>query len=297
MIIETPGFVTNRILLLGRKESCVYLLNGKSEYVLVGGGLAYIVPDVIKQLRDFNIEEKKIKRIIILHSHFDHCGIVPFFKKRYPWLTITASERAKELLAKPKVAESISLLNQMMTTEHTTGEKKKDIEIKFTTINVDDTVKEKDVLTCGDLPLEVIEVPGHSSCSIALYVPREKAMFASDAGGVAFGHKIFTAASSNFDKYQESLKKMAGYEIEVFLSEHFGARTGSDGRLFLQKSIEAAAEFRTILKASLAKTEDVEKSTQEVTDSVMVWMPAGFMPRDIISMIVGQMLRFIADLK
>ena len=44
MIIEKPGFVTERILFLGRKESCVYLLKGSEEFALLGGGLTYIVP-------------------------------------------------------------------------------------------------------------------------------------------------------------------------------------------------------------------------------------------------------------
>ena len=85
MVIIQPGSVTNRILLLGRKESCVYLLKGDEELALIGGGMVHIVPDVIKQLQNFRIPEDKIKRIIILHAHFDHCGIVAFFKKRWPW--------------------------------------------------------------------------------------------------------------------------------------------------------------------------------------------------------------------
>ena len=97
MIIDKPGIVTDRILLLGRKESCVYLFKGTGEYVMLGGGMTYIIPDVIKQIKAYKIEEKKIKRIIIFHSHFDHCGIVSYFKKRWPWVSITASARAKEL--------------------------------------------------------------------------------------------------------------------------------------------------------------------------------------------------------
>ena len=297
MIIEEPGFVTDRILFLGRKESCVYLLKGAEEFALLGGGLAYIVPDIIKQLKSFNIEEKKIKRIIILHSHFDHCGIVSFFKRRWPWVSITASARAKELLNKPKVMESISSLNQILLTEHKLVEQDKDIWIEFGRINIDDVVKDGDILSCDDLSMEVMEVPGHSSCSIAIYVPQEKAMFASDAGGIPIGDKIFTAANSNFDKYQESLQKMARCEIEVYLTEHFGARTGSDGRHFLQRSMDAAMETRSILEASYAKTKDINKSTKEITDTVMEWMPEGFMPKEIIFLVIGQMIRFIAGLK
>jgi glyoxylase-like metal-dependent hydrolase (beta-lactamase superfamily II) len=297
MIIEKPGFVTDRILFLGRKESCVYLLKGSEEFALLGGGLTYIVPDIIKQLKRFKIEEKKIKRIIILHSHFDHCGIVPIFKRRWPWVSITASQRAKELLDKPEVMESISSLNRLLLTEHGLEQPGKDIEFEFDSIHIDDVVKEGDILSCDDLSMEVMEVPGHSSCSIALYVPQEKAMFASDAGGIPIGDRIFTAANSNFDKYQESLQKMARYEIEVYLTEHFGARTGSEGRYFLQKSMDAAMETRRILEASYAKTKNIEKSTKEMTDTVMEWMPKGFMPKEILFMVIGQMVRFIAGSK
>jgi len=297
MIIEKPGFVTDRILFLGRKESCVYLLKGSEEFALLGGGLTYIVPDIIKQLKRFKIEEKKIKRIIILHSHFDHCGIVPFFKRRWPWVSITASQRAKELLGKPEVMKSISSLNQILSIEHGLEHSDKDFEIEIDRINIDDVVKEGDILSCNNLSMEVMEVPGHSSCSIAIYVPQEKAMFASDAGGIPIGDKIFTAANSNFDKYQESLQKMARYEIEVYLTEHFGARTGSDGRHFLQKSVHAAMETRSILEASYAKTKDIEKSTTEITDTMMEWLPEAFMPKEIITMVIGQMIRFVAGLK
>jgi len=294
MIIDHPGNVTERILLLGEKASCIYLLKGDGEYAILGGGMTYIVFDVIRQLQEFNIEEKKIKQMVILHSHFDHCGIVPFFKRRWPWIQITASARAKELLDKPKVIESISFLNEMLLAERGLEEKAETPGLEFGEINVDHIVGEGDVIPCGDLSMEVIETPGHSSCSIAVYVPQEKAMFASDAGGIPFGDKVFTAANSNFDRYQDSLEKMAGYEIDVYLAEHFGARTGDDGRDYLRQSINDAMETRGILEASYRKTQDVQKSIQEITDRFMEWVPDGFMPRDIIEMVIGQMLKYIA---
>lgn len=294
MIIDHPGKVTERILLLGEKASCIYLLKGDGEYAILGGGMTYIVFDVIRQLQEFNIEEKKIKQMVILHSHFDHCGIVPFFKRRWPWIQITASARAKELLDKPKVIESISFLNEMLLAERGLEEKAETPGLEFGEINVDHIVGEGDVIPCGDLSMEVIETPGHSSCSIAVYVPQEKAMFASDAGGIPFGDKVFTAANSNFDRYQDSLEKMAGYEIDVYLAEHFGARTGDDGRDYLRQSINDAMETRGILEASYRKTQDVQKSIQEITDRFMEWVPDGFMPRDIIEMVIGQMLKYIA---
>ena len=297
MIIDKPGKVTDKILLLGRKESCVYLLKGNGEYALVGGGTAYIIPDVLEQLKRFEIEEEKIKQIIIQHSHFDHCGMVPFLKKCWPQASVTASARAKELLATPKIVESIRHLNQMLVAEHGREKQSQEMGFDFSGVDVEVVVKDKDIISCGDLSMEVIDVPGHSSCSIAVYVSQEKAMFGSDAGGIPIENRIFTAANSNFDKYQKSLEKMASYEIDIYLAEHFGARLGDDARGYLFQAMGAASETRRMMEASYARTKDVNKSTQEITNRFMQWVPENFMPRDIIAMVTGQMLRYIAKQK
>jgi len=294
MILTKPGKVTDRVLLLGIKESSVYILKGKDEYAFLGGGMVHIVPEIIEQLKKFKIEEKKIQQIIILHSHFDHCGVVPFFKRRWPWAKITASQRAKELLAAPNVIETIEFMNQTLLKEKGREDQAKDLGLEFTGINVEEVVKDDDIISCGDLTIEIIEVPGHSSCSIAAYVPEEKAMFASDAGGIPFGDQIFTCANSNFDKYQESLKKLAEYEIDVYLAEHYGARTGKDANSFLKRSMDFAKEARAILEASYARTKDVKKSTEEITDVLMENTPDDFLHRDIIALVTGQMLKFIS---
>jgi len=294
LIIEEPGYVTERILLLGRRESCVYLLEGDNEYAILGGGMAYIVPDLVRQLGEYEIDESRIKRIIILHSHFDHCGIVPFFKKRWPHVKITASSRAKELLATKKVIDSIEFLNQVLIMKYGFEDKAKELDLSFTGVDVEDVVKDGDILPCGDLSMEMIEVPGHSSCSVAVYVREEKAMFASDAGGVPFGDQVFTAANSNFDKYVESLHKMARYETDIYLAEHYGARTGEDGREYLQKSMVSAKETRQILEESIARTKDIKKSTKEITEMLTKNAPAGFVPKEVIAMVTEQMLRYIS---
>ena len=297
MFIDKPGIVTERILLLGRRESCVYLLKGKDEYALIGGGMAYIVPEILDQLRTYDIDEEKISRIIILHSHFDHCGIVEFFKKRWPWAGVTASARARELLEMPKVIETIARLNRSMTLHYGREKQAESLGLDINRITVEQTVGDGDILRCGDLDMRILEVPGHSSCSIAVYVPSEKALFASDAGGIPFGDRIFTAANSNFDLYQQSLEKMMQYPVDVHLAEHYGAVTGEDARIFLKKAVAAAGETRHLIETSYARTGDVHKSTNEVTDLLLAEAPGDFLPREVVVMVAGQMVRFIARSK
>ncbi|MEW6672373.1 MAG: MBL fold metallo-hydrolase [Thermodesulfobacteriota bacterium] len=297
MIINQPGNVTDKIILLGRRESCVYLLKGRNEYALLGGGMVTIVPEVLEQLEIFKIDESKIRRMLILHSHFDHCGIIPFFKKRWPWAAVTASARAGEMLSSPKIIQSIAFLNKMLLARAGRESAGEALGLDFSGITVESAVAGGDVLNCDELTLEIIDVPGHSSCSVAVYVKDQKALFASDAGGIPAGDWIFTAANSNFDQYQESLRKMAGYPVEVYLAEHFGALTGSDGRDYLQRSMAFAAQTRTLLEDSYARTGNVDQSSAEITDLLMEKIPAALLPKEIIAMVVGQMFNFIAKQK
>ena len=152
-----PGNVTERIVLLGRRESCLYLVDGGRESVVIGGGMAYLAPDLIKQLQAFSVDERKIRRLIILHSHFDHCGLVPFMKKRWPWVVVTASQRAKELLADPGVSESIGSMNRTAIVQAGLEEKAREMGFGFTGIEVEEVLREGDRVLCGDLKFEVIE--------------------------------------------------------------------------------------------------------------------------------------------
>ena len=294
MVFDTPGKITDRIWLGGRKEACAYIVGGEDEYALVGGAMAYVVPDVLAQLDQFGIAPRNIRRMVILHSHFDHCGMVPALKRLWPWATVTASLKCRELLQKQKVVDSIAMLNQVMLEKNGQNEDHPSIDLSFSAIDVEAAVGEGDVLTCSDLSLEVLDVPGHSSCSIAIYIPEEKALFASDAGGVPFGDKIFTAANSNFDLYQQSLEKMAAKDVHIHLAEHYGARAGDKGKRFLKDAMAAAAETRRELEVTYAATGDAAQTTAVLTDKIMAEAPPDFLPRDVVAIVAGQMVNFIA---
>ena len=292
MRIEQPGYVNDRITLLGRNESCVYLVDGKDEYAILGGGMTYIIPDVMAQIKAANIEVEKIKRLVLHHSHFDHVGIAPFLKQQWPWIKVTASVRAKELLAREDVVAGIIGFNQMMLPKKAQDHLHESLDIK--TIEVDETVVQGDVLSCGDLDFEVIDVPGHSSCSMAVYIPGEKVLSASDSAGILFGDKVFAAANSNFDLYQESLKKMAEYEVAIHLFEHYGALTQPAGNEFMKQSMADAGIMRQMIEEIYDSTQDEQKTVEALLTAVSTTASGYFLPKKIMAVVLGQMTRFIA---
>jgi len=293
--IEHPGRVTDRITLLGRSESCIYLVEGRGESAFLGGGLSYIIPDVLNQVEVFGIDPEKIKTWIIHHTHFDHMGAIIYLKERWPWIKVIASETARQKLTEPRIITAIREMNLALLAREGLADKAGDYGLTgLEAIDVDEIRSDGEVGACGDLSLEFIEAPGHSPCSMAVYIPEQKALFASDAGGIPFGDRILAAGNSNFDLYDQSLLKMARYDVEVYLSEHYGAFLGEDGCNFLKRSMEVSRKTRKMIIEVLSRIKDVEEATEEITDLLMRDGGGFVMPREINAAIMGQMTRFIA---
>ncbi len=82
-----------------------------------------------------------------------------------------------------------------------------------------DVILEEGELKVGDHTLEVILTPGHSPGHVCLYWPKHKALISGDlvfSQGV--GRVDFPGGSG--EKIKESLKKVAGYDIELLLPGH-----------------------------------------------------------------------------
>ncbi|HDP25621.1 MAG TPA: MBL fold metallo-hydrolase [Deltaproteobacteria bacterium] len=294
MRIETPGQVTDRITLLGRRDSCVYLVDGNGEYALLGGGMASIIPDIRDQVNRLGIDVEKIRRIIILHSHIDHVGAVPYLKQQWPWVVVSASKRAQHQLAQPQVISTIVEFSRLLLQATEPAASLSAYGLDITSIEVEEALGDTEKIPCGDLTLEVLEVPGHSSCSIAIYIPQEKALFGSDAGGILYGDTIFTSANSNFDQYQASLEKMSSCEVNVYLAEHYGALTGEDASTYLEKARDSAAQTRKLIAETLRKTGEVRSAAEEITELFMAEGSGYFLPREIMQMVIAQMTGFVA---
>ncbi len=294
MIITQAGPVSRRILLMGRPESCVYLVKGRDESYLLGGGMGYIAPELLEQMAAFDIDERAVSHICILHAHFDHCGTVPFLKKRWPWAKVIASRRAKELMDRPEIAESMGQMNHQATLGMGRQDQERSLGFQCDDLHIEGAVKDGDRLACGDIELEVLEVPGHSSCSIALYMPVEKALFASDAVGLPINGENQPTPNSNYDLYQQSLEKLARLSPEILLLEHFGAYTGQDARAYIPDAIKAAQKTRSLLEEIYRRTRDVGKCTQEITEIFLKRNGNSFLSEDVRALVAGQMVRFIA---
>ncbi len=296
MRIRKPGRVNDHIWFLGREESGVYLLEGKEEAMIVSGGMGYLVPEILQQLDEFGIDEGKISKILILHAHFDHVGIVPFFKRRLPQLKVYASARAWEILRMEKAIAIINDFSRKVAKWMKEEEAYAIYDLEWRDDVTGTPVREGDQINVGGLKLSILEIPGHSSCCIAAYVPQLKALFPTDGGGIPFDETIVTSGNSNYTRFQESLEKLKGLETEIYGADHYGYVTGEEAHTFIPRTIEAAKQNRALIEETYRSMRDIDLAAQRLVTSFYEENPDYFLPPEIFLDVYRQMVRHIAGI-
>jgi len=292
--IREAGKVCDHLWCLGREESDVYVLEGSEISMIISGGMTCIVPDILRQMEAFGIDEGRIKKLLILHTHFDHVGIVPFFKRRHPDMEIYASARGWEILRRP---EAISTINSFSTLTNENMKVKDDLSIYDLEWRDDVsgvTVFEGDRIYLGGMAVSILETPGHSSCSISAYVPEIKALFPSDGGGIPHGDDIIPSGSSNYTLFQQSLEKLKDLDVDYFCADHFGYVTGGEARTFISSAIGAAKEYRALIESVYRRTGDIDATVKHLVDITFEQRPDYFLRREILAGVCGQMVKHIA---
>jgi len=270
----------------------VYLLDGTNESMIISGGTSYIVPAVMRQLQEFALREDRISSILILHAHFDHIGIVPFFRKLHPDMRVYASGRAWEILAEPRNILTINEFSHRIAERMGMADTGRELDWPHGLRG--EIVYEGTTICLGDLDVQIMETPGHSSCSISAYIPQLRALFPSDGGGIPYKGTIVAAPNSNFSQYVASLRRMEPMEVEYLCADHFGYVCGDEARSYLAGSIKSADEEFGRLANIYYRCRDVEIASREASSSFLAENPDYFLTPDIYEGICRQMMKQIA---
>ncbi len=298
MWIKYPGPVTERIELLGRPELCTYLVKGDT-YALLGGSMAHVFPDVLEQLNHLDIDLEKIRQLMLLHSHFDHLGMAPYFKKKLPWIKIGISRNGADILKNPKSLKVIQEYNNSLLKENDRAEQMEPMKIIREGFPVDYTLDRGLEHDLGNgVRLYTIPTPGHSVCSVTLYFPGEYALFPSDSMGVLTEEALLPMGTSNFDDFQSSIQKLNDIGAEIVCLEHCGAMTPPDGKEFLKRAKEEAKEFRSRIKGIYSENKDVGSTVEELQKGFSCILTGkGIMPEDLSRNLLERTVRFIVGLR
>jgi len=275
--------LTENVKLFGN-GFCNYYVVGQEEAALIECGTsagAQIFAGQWAALED----KPDIKYIVVLHSHFDHvCGI-PMLKELFPDALVVGSSPAQKVLSKEKAMASAFNSDLYVSKSYLqAGFISEEPEAPAcNTIPVDVVVGEGDQLLLGDtLKLDILEAPGHSPCSLAVYLETEQILFASDAAGYKTGPgEISPVFFQDYDSYIATLNRFKGLPIKTLAMAHGDIIQGDEVAQFLDETIKAAEEAFAFIKTALEAGEDEEQVGQKVFERYYKG-GMGYYPPDIM---------------
>ena len=243
MILEKTGKICDGLYSIGYHFIPSFLIMSGPP-ALFDSGLTIAGPRYLEDLNEYLGDVNRLGYIFLTHSHYDHCGAVPFLKRNISGLKIAASKLAAETLKKHKVIK----LMQSLSGDYEKKFRKQigNEDISFDSIEIDITLEEGDEYNLGDgWNIQVIATPGHTRDSISYYLPKIKALIPGEATGVYNdNYDIQSEFSSSYNDYINSLEKLTNLDVDILLLPHVHILTGDDAKGHIQKSLESAKVFK-----------------------------------------------------
>lgn len=216
------------------------------------GFTGYAVADKIKSI----LGERKLDYIFLTHSHYDHAYGAAYALEYWPDAKVVAGEYATKIFAKPTAKAVMRDLDSKFA--KTCGVDS--YEDKIDNLRVDIPVAEGDTVKAGDMEFTVINLPGHTKCSVGYYCKAEKLLLSCETIGVFNGKDdVVPSVLVGYNMALESIDKVLKLDIEKVLAPHYGILTEDETKIYLGKAkptlIETTEKMVEMLKNKCSKEE------------------------------------------
>jgi len=206
----------------------VYLIDGGTEFILIDIGTEDTVEEIVELIRNMDFKLSRCKMIIATHADADH---------------IQGLQRARELLKAPIAAHPNSVVPLETADEIQTYATiaAQNIHLPLRPTKIDLLLNEGDVITVGNLKLDVWHTPGHTPGQLTFKMGNlllsGDNVYKDSCVGVIDAHH-----GSNLPDFIASLKRILADDSEFLLPSH-GPVFRRDKRI-LQKAIDRLTEYQ-----------------------------------------------------
>ncbi|SEM01937.1 Metallo-beta-lactamase superfamily protein [Syntrophus gentianae] len=261
-IKHPPISLTANFYQLGTPAFPAFLSMGEIG-MLIEGGTGPTFPIIVEQIRTLGISPEKIKYIILTHSHADHIGGIPHFKRIWPHIKLIGSKVADKIFKKKELFFDYLLADTAIAQLMKAKDEINDLPPALNDYHfeLDSSVKEGDSIDLGKgIIWDVYETPGHSPCHICLFERMEGTLVVGDCTGFyvpekdAFWPNYFVS----LEDYVNSIRKLATLPANRAVLSHNCIVYGKV-REYLQYALSATEKYHREIIERLANGETVEK--------------------------------------
>jgi hydroxyacylglutathione hydrolase len=213
--------ITKNIHLVGSSSfgmSCsfdgnVFLINFQDELVMIDSGSGVDLDIIINNIVQDGLDPKKIKKVLLTHSHVDHSGGAFELKKRFK-CDIYISEKEADILEKGSIKEFA------LDIAVDSGLYSRDYKINHCKVNK--RLKDPDSINVSGQAIKAISLPGHSKGSICYFVnlPEGNALFSGDVICRDGLIEVLNCEGSELSDYRKYINRLSNLNVDILLPGH-----------------------------------------------------------------------------
>lgn len=197
----------------------IMLLLGSEKTAIIDTGRAHFGKQLVAKTKKA-LEGRNLDYIFVSHTHYDHIGALPYFKKEWPNVKVFGSKYAEYVFTRPGALKVIRSMGEAAKEQH----KDEDVsDVIIDGLKIDNVLKDKDTVSLGSSHILALETKGHTNCSMTYILEPESIMFSSESIGVMNKDgSVFIAVLTSFEDSIKSLERCKSYNPKHIVSPHFG---------------------------------------------------------------------------
>ncbi len=235
-----------------------FLIDDGKTAIMYDSGFAFTgckVADKIKEI----LGSRKLDYIFLTHSHYDHALGSVYANKYWPDAKVVAGEYAAKIFAKPTAKAVMRDLDSKLAKKCGIEE----YEDLIDELKVDIPVSDGDKIKAGDMEFVVLNLPGHTKCSVGYYCEKKKLLLSCETIGVFNGiDDVVPSYLVGYEMTVDSIERVEKLDIENILIPHFGLLDKDMTGVYLKKAkksaVSNAKEIAEMLKDGKSKEEIAE---------------------------------------
>ncbi|MBR5586445.1 MAG: MBL fold metallo-hydrolase [Clostridia bacterium] len=239
-----------------------FLIDDGKTAIMYDSGFAftgYAVADKIKA----ELGDRKLDYIFLTHSHYDHALGAVYALKYWPDAKIVAGAYAAKIFAKPTAKAVMRDLDGKFAKTCGVDE----YEDLIDDLKVDIPAEDGDVIKAGDMEFTVLNLPGHTKCSVGYYCEAEKLLLGCESIGVYNGSDdVFPSYLVGYQMSLDSIARLEKLDVENVLVPHFGLIDKEQTKFYLKKAKESAVELADMIVKMLENGDSKEEIAEAIKD-------------------------------
>jgi glyoxylase-like metal-dependent hydrolase (beta-lactamase superfamily II) len=209
---------------------------------LIDTGYAFCAEATIRNI-ERALAGRPLAYILLTHSHYDHVSGLPAIKRAWPAATVVAHPYAKEIFTRPG-AKAVMRSLDGAAAKRGWEAAHRDYTAKLA---VDMTAGEGDILHADGVSVRVLEMPGHTKCSVSYYFQEDDLLVLNETIGVRLGGDLVIPAFIVSCKATlEAIARAEEMAPRRILISHSGEAGGADVGVYLKNAraaVQTAAEW------------------------------------------------------